>query len=238
MSTPHINAKPGDFAETLLMPGDPLRAQYIAETFLEDARRVADVRNMYGYTGTYKGKAISIMGSGMGVPSMSIYAKELITDYGVKNIIRVGTCGGVAADIKLRDVIIAMGASTDSVVNRLRLRGYDFAALADFGLMEKAVAAARAASIPVRVGNVFTSDLFYSPDSELMPALEKMNILAVDMEAAGLYGVAAEYGAKALTVMTVSDHIIRGEATSAEERQTTFNDMIKLTLEATLSIDE
>lgn len=238
MSTPHINAKPGDFAETLLMPGDPLRAQYIAETFLTDARRVADVRNMYGYTGTYKGKAISIMGSGMGVPSMSIYAKELITDYGVKNIIRVGTCGGVAADIKLRDVIIAMGASTDSGVNRLRLRGYDFAALADFGLMEKAVAAARAASIPVRVGNVFTSDLFYSPDSELMPALEKMNILAVDMEAAGLYGVAAEYGAKALTVMTVSDHIIRGEATSAEERQTTFNDMIKLTLEATLSIDE
>lgn len=238
MSTPHINAKPGDFAETLLMPGDPLRAQYIAETFLDDARRVADVRNMYGYTGTYKGKAISIMGSGMGVPSMSIYAKELITDYGVKNIIRVGTCGGVAADIKLRDVIIAMGASTDSGVNRLRLRGYDFAALADFGLMEKAVAAARAASIPLRVGNVFTSDLFYSPDSELMPALEKMNILAVDMEAAGLYGVAAEYGAKALTVMTVSDHIIRGEATSAEERQTTFNDMIKLTLEATLSIDE
>lgn len=238
MSTPHINAKPGDFAETLLMPGDPLRAQYIAETFLEDARRVADVRNMYGYTGTYKGKAISIMGSGMGVPSMSIYAKELITDYGVKNIIRVGTCGGIAADIKLRDVIIAMGASTDSGVNRLRLRGYDYAALADFGLMEKAVAAARAASIPVRVGNVFTSDLFYSPDSELMPALEKMNILAVDMEAAGLYGVAAEYGAKALTVMTVSDHIIRGEATSAEERQTTFNDMIKLTLEATLSIDE
>ncbi len=227
MSTPHINAKPGDFAETLLMPGDPLRAKYIAETFLTDARRVADVRNMYGYTGTYKGKAISIMGSGMGVPSMSIYAKELITDYGVKNIIRVGTCGGVAADIKLRDVIIAMGASTDSGVNRLRLRGYDFAALADFGLMEKAVAAARAANIPVRVGNVFTSDLFYSPDSELMPALEKMNILAVDMEAAGLYGVAAEYGAKALTVMTVSDHIIRGEATSAEERQTTFNDMIK-----------
>ena len=238
MSTPHINAKPGAFAKTLLMPGDPLRAQYIAETFLEDAQRVADVRNMFGYTGTYKGRAISVMGSGMGVPSMSIYAKELITDYGVKNIIRVGTCGGVAPDVKLRDVIIAMGASTDSGVNRLRLRGYDFAALADFGLMEKAVAAARAADIPVRVGNVFTSDLFYSPDSELMPALEKMNILAVDMEAAGLYGVAAEFGANALTVMTVSDHIIRGEATSAQERQTTFNDMIRLTLEATLSIDE
>lgn len=237
MSTPHINAKSGDFAETLLMPGDPLRAQYIAENFLDEARRVTDVRNMYGYTGSYQGKPISIMGSGMGVPSMSIYAKELITDYGVRNIIRVGTCGGIAQDIQLRDVVIAMGASTDSSVNRTRLGGYDFAALADFGLMEKAVAAARKANIPVRVGNIFTSDLFYSPDTELMSMLEKMNILAVDMEAAGLYGVAAEYGARALTVMTVSDHITRGEATSAEERQTTFNDMIRLTLDATLDID-
>lgn len=237
MSTPHINAKSGDFAETLLMPGDPLRAQYIAENFLDEARRVTDVRNMYGYTGSYQGKPISVMGSGMGVPSMSIYAKELITDYGVRNIIRVGTCGGIAQDIQLRDVVIAMGASTDSSVNRTRLGGYDFAALADFGLMEKAVAAARKANIPVRVGNIFTSDLFYSPDTELMSMLEKMNILAVDMEAAGLYGVAAEYGARALTVMTVSDHITRGEATSAEERQTTFNDMIRLTLDATLDID-
>lgn len=237
MSTPHINAKSGDFAETLLMPGDPLRAQYIAENFLDEARRVTDVRNMYGYTGSYQGKPISVMGSGMGVPSMSIYAKELITDYGVRNIIRVGTCGGIAQDIQLRDVVIAMGASTDSSVNRTRLGGYDFAALADFGLMEKAVAAARKARIPVRVGNIFTSDLFYSPDTELMSMLEKMNILAVDMEAAGLYGVAAEYGARALTVMTVSDHITRGEATSAEERQTTFNDMIRLTLDATLDID-
>lgn len=237
MSTPHINANSGDFAETLLMPGDPLRAQYIAETFLDDARRVCDVRNMYGYTGTYQGKPISVMGSGMGVPSMSIYAKELITDYGVRNIIRVGTCGGIAHDIKLRDVVVAMGASTDSSVNRTRLGGYDFAALADFTLLEKAVASARKANIPVRVGNVFTSDLFYSPDTELMSLLEKMNILAVDMEAAGLYGVAAEYGARALTVMTVSDHIPRGEATTSEERQTTFNDMIQLTLDATLDID-
>ncbi|MCH8531445.1 MAG: purine-nucleoside phosphorylase [Saccharospirillum sp.] len=238
MSTPHINAKAGAFAKTLLMPGDPLRAKYIAETFLENAVQVTDVRNMFGYTGTYKGKAISVMGSGMGVPSMSIYAKELITEYGVRNIIRVGTCGGIAADVKLRDVIIAMGASTDSGVNRLRLGGYDFAALADFSLLEKAVASARKANIPVQVGNVFTSDLFYSPDTQLMSTLEKMNILAVDMEAAGLYGVAAEFGARALTVMTVSDHIIRGEATSSDERQTTFNDMIRLTLDATLDLDE
>lgn len=238
MPTPHINAKADAFAKTLLMPGDPLRAKYIAETFLKNAVQVTDVRNMFGYTGTYQGKAISVMGSGMGVPSMSIYAKELITEYGVRNIIRVGTCGGIAAEVKLRDVIIAMGASTDSGVNRLRLGGYDFAALADFSLLEKAVASARKANIPVQVGNVFTSDLFYSPDTQLMSTLEKMNILAVDMEAAGLYGVAAEFGARALTVMTVSDHIIRGEATSSDERQTTFNDMIRLTLDATLDLDE
>lgn len=238
MPTPHINAKTDAFAKTLLMPGDPLRAKYIAETFLENAVQVTDVRNMFGYTGTYQGKQISVMGSGMGVPSMSIYAKELITEYGVRNIIRVGTCGGIAADVKLRDVIIAMGASTDSGVNRLRLGGYDFAALADFSLLEKAVASARKAGIPVQVGNVFTSDLFYSPDTQLMSTLEKMNVLAVDMEAAGLYGVAAEFGARALTVMTVSDHIIRGEATSSDERQTTFNDMIRLTLDATLDMDE
>lgn len=237
MSTPHINANSGDFAETVLMPGDPLRAQYIAENFLDEVRRVTDVRNMYGFTGSYKSKPISVMGSGMGVPSISIYSKELITEYGVRNIIRVGTCGGIADDIKLRDVVIAMGASTDSSVNRTRVHGYDFAALADFGLMEKAVAAARNASIPVRVGNVFTSDLFYSPDTELLSTLEKMKVLAVEMEAAGLYGVAAEFGARALTVMTVSDHVMRGEATSAEDRQTTFNDMIRLTLEAARDID-
>ena len=238
MPTPHINAQAGDFAKTVLMPGDPLRAQFIAENFLDDVRQVTDVRNMFGFTGTYQGKPISIMGSGMGVPSMSIYAKELITDYGVRNLIRVGTCGAISQDIRLRDVIIAMGASTDSGVNRLRLNGYDFAALADFGLLEKAVASARKAGIDVRVGNIFTSDLFYSPDTTLMSTLEKMGVLAVDMEAAGLYGVAAEFGARALTVLTVSDHITRGEATTSDERQTTFNDMIRLTLDATLDLDE
>ncbi|WP_108124001.1 purine-nucleoside phosphorylase [Saccharospirillum mangrovi] len=236
MPTPHINANAGDFADTVLMPGDPLRAQYIAENFLDNAKRVTDVRSMFGYTGTFNGKPVSIMGSGMGVPSMSIYAKELITEYGVKHLIRVGTCGGIGDDIKLRDVIIASGASTDSGVNRTRLLGYDFAATADYSLLAAAVTSARNAGVEARVGNVFTSDLFYSPEEALIPALRKMGILAVEMEVAGLYGVAAEYGAKALGIMTVSDHIVRGEATSSDERQTTFNEMIQIALNAAVSL--
>lgn len=236
MPTPHINANAGDFAETVLMPGDPLRAQYIAENFLQDAKRVTDVRSMFGYTGSFDGKPVSVMGSGMGVPSISIYAKELITEYGVKNLIRVGTCGGIGDDIKLRDVIIASGASTDSGVNRTRLLGYDFAATASYALLEAAVASARNAGVEAQVGNVFTSDLFYSPEEALIPTLRKMGILAVEMEVAGLYGVAAEYGAKALGIMTVSDHIVRGEATSSDERQTTFNEMIQIALKAAVSL--
>ncbi|WP_028116375.1 purine-nucleoside phosphorylase [Ferrimonas senticii] len=234
MATPHINANPGDFAETVLFPGDPLRAKYIAETFLEDAVQVTDVRNMFGYTGTYKGKRVSVMGSGMGIPSASIYAKELITEYGVKNLIRVGTCGAISTDVKVRDVIVAMGACTDSGVNRVRFKGHDFAAIADYGLLAKVVNAAEGANINVRVGNVFSADLFYNPDGEMFDVMEKMNVLGVEMEAAGLYGVAAEFGAKALCVVTVSDHIRTGEATSSDERQTTFNDMITMTLDSLL----
>jgi purine-nucleoside phosphorylase len=237
MSTPHINAKPGAFAKTLLMPGDPLRAQYIAETFLEDAQRVADVRNMFGYTGTYKGKAISVMGSGMGVPSMSIYAKELITDYGVKNIIRVGTCGGVAPDVKLRDVIIAMGASTDSKVNRMRFNDHDFAAIADFELTQHAVAAAKAKNVSVKVGNIFSADLFYNPQTEMAEMLKRYGIVGVEMEAAGLYGVAAEFGARAMTICTVSDHILKGDSLSSADRQTTFDDMMLIALDTVLRDD-
>ncbi|PTY38029.1 purine-nucleoside phosphorylase [Saccharospirillum sp. MSK14-1] len=236
MPTPHINANAGDFAETVLMPGDPLRAQYIAENFLDDAKRVTDVRAMFGYTGTFDGKPVSVMGSGMGVPSISIYAKELITEYGVKNLIRVGTCGGIGDGIKLRDVIIASGASTDSGVNRTRLLGYDFAATASYSLLEAAVNSARHAGVEAQVGNVFTSDLFYSPEEALIPTLRKMGILAVEMEVAGLYGVAAEFGAQALGIMTVSDHIVRGEATSSDERQTTFNEMIQIALKAAVSL--
>ncbi|WP_445767377.1 purine-nucleoside phosphorylase [Rheinheimera sp.] len=230
MATPHINAPEGAFAPTVLMPGDPLRAKHIAETFLTDAVCVNTVRNMFGYTGTYQGKPVSVLGSGMGVPSMSIYATELVKFYGVKNIIRIGSCGGLPLDVKVRDVVIGMGASTDSNVNRNRLAGMDFAAIASFNLLEKAVAAARAKNIDVKVGNVFTSDLFYNPSETLFHTLEKYGVLAVEMEAAGLYGVAAEYGINALAIFTVSDHIRTGEALSAELRQTSFNEMVEVAL--------
>lgn len=230
MATPHINAAADAFAPTVLMPGDPLRAKHIAETFLTDVVCVNTVRNMLGYTGTYKGKPVSVLGSGMGVPSISIYATELVKFFGVKNIIRIGSCGGLPLDVKVRDVVIGMGASTDSSVNRNRLGGLDFAAIASFNLLEKAVAAARAKQIDVKVGNVFTSDLFYNPNPTLFDTLEKYGVLAIEMEAAGLYGVAAEYGINALAIFTVSDHIRTGESLSAELRQTSFNEMVEVAL--------
>ncbi|MDN5369028.1 MAG: purine-nucleoside phosphorylase [Shewanella sp.] len=236
MATPHINAVDGAFAETVLFPGDPLRAKYIAETFLENVEQVTDVRNMLGFTGTYKGKKVSVMGSGMGIPSCSIYATELIKDYGVKNLIRVGTCGAISRDIKVRDVVIGMGACTDSRVNRMRFKDKDFAAIADYELLTAVVNAANAQNIKVRVGNVFSADLFYSPEPDMFDVMEKMGVLGVEMEAAGLYGVAKEFGARALCVVTVSDHIRTGEVTTSEERQTTFNDMITMTLEAVLTL--
>ena len=234
MATAHIEANNGDFAKTVLMPGDPLRAKYIAENFLDDAKCVTRVRNMFGYTGTYKGKPVSVMGSGMGVPSISIYATELYKDYGVENIIRIGSCGAVRDDIKIRDIVIGMSASTDSNVNRSRFNGYDFAATADFDLLHKVVKTAEKTNKNVRVGNIFTADLFYTPQPEMFALMEKYGILAVEMEAAGLYGVAAEYGKKALTVLTVSDHIKTGEQTTADERETTFKDMMELTLDSLL----
>lgn len=234
MATPHINAKDGAFAETVLMPGDPLRAKYIAETYLENAELVTDVRNMFGYTGFYKGHRISVMGHGMGIPSCSIYTKELITEYGVKNIIRIGSCGAVRADVKVRDVIIGMGACTDSKVNRMRFKDHDFAAIADYGLLRNAVLAAETLGVPVKVGNLFSADLFYTPDPQMFDVMEKYGVLGVEMEAAGIYGVAAEYGAKALAICTVSDHIKSGEQTTAEERQNTFNEMMQIALESVL----
>ena len=234
MSTPHISANLGDFAETVLMPGDPLRAKFIAENFLDDAKCVTSVRNMFGYTGTYKGKKISVMGSGMGIPSISIYATELYKDFGVENIIRIGSCGAVRDDIKIRDVIIGMGASTDSSVNRMRFNQCDFAALADFSLLHKVVNTAQRLNKEVHVGNIFTADLFYTPQPEMFALMEKHGLFAVDLEAAGLYGVAAELGKKALTVLTVSDHIKTGEQTTADERENTFKDMMELTLESIL----
>lgn len=229
MATPHINAKDGAFAETVLLPGDPLRAKFIAETFLENAEQITDVRNMLGFTGTYNGKKVSVMGSGMGIPSCSIYAKELITDYGVKNIIRIGSAGGLSGT-KIRDIIIANGASTDSMVNRQRLAGFDFAATANFDLALKAYNAAKEQNIDVKVGQCFSADLFYTPNFEAFALMEKMKILCVEMEAAGLYGVAAEFGANALAILTISDHIRTGEALPSSERQTTFTDMMKIAL--------
>jgi purine-nucleoside phosphorylase len=230
MPTPHISAQRGDFAEVVLMPGDPQRAEHIATKFFKDSRRVTDVRNVWGYTGLYEGRPISVMAHGMGIPSCSIYATELIREYGVKTLIRVGSCGALAPDVRLGDIIIAMGASTDSRVNRIRFLDHDFAALADFGLVERAVKAARAQNVPVRVGNVFSSDLFYSPQTQAFDLMEKMGILGVEMEAAGLYGVAAEERVRALTIATVSDHIRRREHLTADERRTSFDAMIKIAL--------
>lgn len=236
MVTPHINAQKGDFAETVIMPGDPLRAKFIADNFLDNAKQVTDIRGMLGFTGTYKSKRISVMGHGMGIPSCSIYSTELITQYDVKSIIRVGSCGAVKYDVNVHDIIIGMGACTDSKVNRTRFLNHDFAAIADFDLLNNTVLTAQKLNIPVKVGNLFSADLFYSVEPELFDLMEKYGVLGVEMEAAGIYGVAAQYGAKALTICTVSDHIRRGESLSAHDRQNSFNEMITLALESTLLI--
>lgn len=232
MPTPHISASPGDFAPSILLPGDPLRAQHIAENFLDDVTRVNDVRNMLGYTGTYQGVPVSVMGTGMGIPSASIYATELVKEYGVERLIRVGSCGAVTERVAVRDVILAIGACTDSRVNRTRYGGLDFAATADFWLLRAAADAAGAKGIEVKVGNVHSADLFYNPDPDAFDRMERMGVLAVEMEAAGIYGVAAEYGARALTICTVSDHIRTGEQTTSDERQKTFTDMVEIALQA------
>lgn len=230
--TPHISAAPGDFAPSILLPGDPLRAKHIADNFLEDVEQVNEVRNMLGYTGSYQGVPVSVMGTGMGIPSASIYATELVNEYGVERLIRVGSCGAVTEKVDIRDVILAIGACTDSLVNRTRYGGLDFAATADFWLLEAAARAAAAKGIEVKVGNVHSTDLFYTPDAEAFDRMEAMGVLAVEMEAAGLYGVAAEHGARALTICTVSDHIRTGELTSSDERQKTFDEMVGIALEA------
>ncbi|MCH7981545.1 MAG: purine-nucleoside phosphorylase [Proteobacteria bacterium] len=235
MATKHMNAAPGDFAETVLMPGDPLRAQYIADTWFDNSRRVTDVRNMWGFTGEYKGKPISVMAHGMGIPSVSIYVTELIESYGVKRVLRVGSCGTSHPDVKMRDLIIAQGASTDSNVNRMRFGGYDLAALASFDLVQKAVAAAEAQKLRYHVGNIFSADLFYTPDPDMFETLAKYNVYGVEMEAAGLFPIAAEHGVEALAICTVSDDIRSGEALTADERATTFDEMITVALETTVA---
>ena len=230
-----MNAAPGDFADTVLMPGDPLRAKYIADTYLEDARRVTDVRNMWGFTGTYKDEPVSVMAHGMGIPSASIYCTELITEYDVKRVIRVGSCGTSHPDVKLRDIIIGMGACTDANINRIRFGGYDYAPIATFDLVKKAVAAAERQGVRHHVGNLFSGDLFYTPDPDMFETMAKFNIYGIEMEAAGIYPIAAEHDAEALAICTVSDDIPSGAALTSEERQTTFDEMILVALETVVA---
>lgn len=235
MSTPHIAAAPGAFAELVLLPGDPLRARHIAETLLDDAAEVTGVRNMLGYTGHWQGKRVSVMGTGIGIPSAMLYATELVREHGVRRLVRVGTCGAIAPEVQLGDIVLALGASTDSAVNRRRFGGYDLAATASWPLLMQLAAAARAAGTPLRVGPVFTSDYFYHPDAELPALLRRFGFLALDMESAGLYGLAAELGAEAVSVLTVSDHLIDDRHMRATERETGVDAMIRLVLDALLA---
>ncbi|NRD79488.1 purine-nucleoside phosphorylase [Bacillus sp. BRMEA1] len=228
----HINAKQGDIAENILLPGDPLRAKYISETFLEDVFCYNEVRGMLGFTGTYKGKKVSVQGTGMGIPSISIYVNELIREYGVKNLIRVGTCGAIQKDIKVRDVILAMTASTDSNANRQVFQGVDYAPCAHFPLLQKAYHSGVEKGLEMKAGNVLSADLFYRDSMEIVEKLANYGVLAVEMETSALYTLAAKFGVNALSILTVSDHIFTGEETTAEERQTTFNDMMLVALEA------
>ncbi|MBP2073008.1 purine-nucleoside phosphorylase [Thermoanaerobacterium butyriciformans] len=226
----HIGAKEGEVANTVLLPGDPLRAKYIAENFLSDVKCYNEIRGMYGYTGNYKGKRVSVQGTGMGIPSISIYVNELIESYNVKNLIRIGTCGSMQPDVNIRDVIFAMSSSTDSAINKIRFNGMDYAPTASFKLLKKAYDAAISMGINVKVGNVLSSDTFYNDDKDSWRLWAKFGVLAVEMETAGLYTLAAKYGVDALTILTVSDSLVTGHATSAEERQKTFNDMIEIAL--------
>ncbi|WP_067725700.1 purine-nucleoside phosphorylase [Oceanobacillus damuensis] len=231
----HIGAKQGEIADKILLPGDPLRAKFIAETFLEDAKLYNEIRGMYGYTGTYKGERVSVQGTGMGAPSISIYVNELIQSYDVKKLIRVGTCGAIQKDVKLRDVILAQGATTDSKMNQLIFNGIDYTPIANFDLLKNAYDAGVEKGLQLRVGNVFTSDAFYRDNAtEVNELLANYQVLAVEMESAALYTLAAKYGREALSVLTVSDHILTGEETTAEERQTTFNEMMEIALDAVI----
>ncbi|MGB3160238.1 purine-nucleoside phosphorylase [Carnobacterium sp.] len=237
MST-HINAKKGQIAETILLPGDPLRAKYIAETFLTDVEQYNSVRNMFGYTGMYKGTRVSVQGTGMGLPSMMIYAEELITEYGVQNLMRVGSGGGMKDSIKIRDVVLAQGATTDSSINRHTFHNQvDFAPLANFELLKTAYDIGIEKEMNMKVGNVLSADRFYNEELD-KKKLADYGVLAVEMEAAGLYTLAAKYDRKALTILTISDHLLTGEETTSQERETTFNDMMILALETAVRISK
>jgi purine-nucleoside phosphorylase len=233
----HLGAEPGDIAPTVLMPGDPLRARWIAETFLDDARCYSEVRGMLGFTGTWRGRPVSVQGSGMGQPSLAIYANELFREYDVQSIVRVGSCGALTEKVAVRDLVIASGACTDSSMNRIRFEGLDYAPVADFGLLRAAydASAARAGDAAVHVGLILSSDSFYSPRPELTARMVEHGVLAVEMEASALYTLAASYDRRALAICTVSDHIVTGEETTAQEREQTFGAMVEIALEAALT---
>ena len=231
MST-HIGARPGDIAPLVLMPGDPLRARWIAETFLDDVQCYTEVRGMYGYTGTWRGQRVSVQGSGMGQPSFAIYANELFDEYGVQTAIRVGSCGALTEKLAIRDLVIASGACTDSSMNRITFEGLDYAPVADFGLLRDAAALAPEA----HVGLIFSSDSFYASRPELTARMVEYGVLSVEMEAAALYTLAAKYGRRALAICTVSDHIVTGEETTSQEREQTFGAMVEVALRAALGV--
>lgn len=241
--TPHIAARPGDFAETVLMPGDPLRAQFIAETYLDTPRLVNNVRGVQGYTGTYRGVPVSVMASGMGMPSIGIYARELYEVYGVQTILRVGSAGALTPEVRLRDIVLGQAACTDSAfAGQFRLPG-TFAPIAAYPVLRCCADIAARQGLPVHVGNLLSSDRFYNDEDDLPPAQRstalwgKMGVLAVEMEAAALYMTAARLGRQALAICTVSDHIVTGESTTAAERQTSFTAMMQLALETAASLE-
>ncbi len=231
----HIAAAPGQVARRVLLPGDPLRAQWIAESFLDDAECYSSVRNMLGFTGTFEGQPVSVQGTGIGLPSLSIYVTELIRDHGAEQLVRVGSCGAVAEELQLRDVVLAMSAATDSAMNRIRFEGLDYAATADFDLLRAAYDAAQELPVSVTVGQIFSGDSFYSDRPELLMRLAEYGVLAIEMEANALYTLAAKHGRRALAVSTVSDHVTRGESTTAHEREQTFGDMVTIALRAMLA---
>ncbi len=234
MST-HLGAEPGEIAPRVLLPGDPLRAKWIAETFLDEAHCYSSVRGMLGYTGTYDGERVSVQGTGMGQPSLSIYVNELIRDYDVQQFLRVGSCGAISDSLSLRDIVLAISASTDSSMNKIRFEGLDYAATADYELLRAAADAAGAAGVSAVVAPIFSGDSFYSDRPELLMRMAEYGVVAVEMECNALYTLAAKHGRRALTICTVSDHIVTGEETTAQERQETFSDMVSVALKACLA---
>lgn len=230
----HIAAKNGEIADTVLLPGDPKRAKWIAENFLENAVCYTDIRGMLGFTGTYKGKRISVQGTGMGIPSISIYITELMKDYGVKTLIRVGSAGSYQEEVKIRDIVVALSTSTDSNINNRRFKGASFAPTVNSDLLSKVLKTAEEKNIKIKAGNILTSDEFYNDDPSYFKKWAEFGVLAVEMETAALYTLASKYKAKALSILTISDSLVSPEITSSEEREKTFNEMIELALETAI----